>query len=72
MAQHLGVDPRAFVVAVMFAASASFMTPIGYQTNTLVYSVGGYKFTDYLRLGTPLSAVRAIAAVSVIPVFWPF
>ncbi len=72
LAQSLGVDPRPFVVAVMFAASASFLTPIGYQTNTLVYSVGGYKFTDYLRLGTPLTVFTTVVAIILIPVFWPF
>lgn len=68
---ELGVDPRAFVVAVMFAASASFATPIGYQTNTLVYNAGGYKFMDFVRIGLPLNILLAIVAVIVIPIFWP-
>jgi di/tricarboxylate transporter len=72
LAQRLGVDPRPFVVAVMFSATCAFMTPIGYQTNTLVYSVGGYKFADYLRLGTPLNLISAVAAIWLIPKFWPF
>lgn len=72
LALSLGVDPRPFVVAVMFAASSSFMTPIGYQTNTLVYNLGGYKFTDYLRLGTPLNLLCAAIAITFIPRFWPF
>lgn len=71
LADSLGVDARAFVVAVMFAASASFLTPIGYQTNTLVYTVGGYKFTDYLRLGSPLNAITGVIAILIIPIFWP-
>jgi di/tricarboxylate transporter len=72
LAQALGVDPRPFVVAVMFSATCAFMTPFGYQTNTLVYSVGGYKFADYLRLGTPLNLITAAIALTLIPVFWPF
>ena len=71
LAHHLGLEPRAFVVAVMFAASASFMTPVGYQTNTLVYGPGGYRFTDYLRLGLPLNIIVGTITVLMIPVFWP-
>ena len=68
---ELGWDPRPFVVAVMFSASASFLTPIGYQTNTLVYGPGGYQFTDYMRLGAPLSLVVGLVTVLVIPLMWP-
>jgi di/tricarboxylate transporter len=72
LAQTLGVDPRPFVVAVMFSATCAFMTPFGYQTNTLVYSVGGYKFSDYLRLGVPLNIITAAIVLPLIPLFWPF
>jgi len=68
---QLGIDPRPFVVAVMFAASASFATPIGYQTNTLVYSAGGYRFSDFLKIGVPLNLVMFVASMVVIPMFWP-
>lgn len=71
LAQSLGLDPRAFVVAVMVAANASFATPIGYQTNMLVYTTGGYRFADYLRLGVPLKLVTGAAAVLLISWLWP-
>jgi di/tricarboxylate transporter len=67
----LGIDPRALVVAVMFAASAAFSTPIGYQTNMLVYGPGGYRFTDFLRVGIPLNILLAITASLTIPLIWP-
>jgi di/tricarboxylate transporter len=71
VAQQLGVDPRPFVVGVMFAASCSFATPIGYQTNTLVYSAGNYRFTDFARLGVPMNLITWLAASVLIPLFWP-
>lgn len=71
VAQHLGLEPRAFVVAVMFAASVSFATPIGYQTNTFVYNAGGYRFMDFVRIGLPLNVLMMIVAMLVIPLFWP-
>ena len=72
LAVELGIDPRPFVVAVMIAASASFATPIGYQTNTLVYAPGGYRFTDYMRLGIPLNLGVGVLAALLIPLFWSF
>ena len=67
----LGVDPKAFVVAVCFGASACYATPIGYQTNLLVYGPGGYRFSDYLKLGIPLNLLVLIIGTLLIPIFWP-
>ncbi|TNF21175.1 MAG: SLC13 family permease [Rhodobacteraceae bacterium] len=71
IALQLGLDPRPFVVAVMFGASASFATPIGYQTNTLVYSAGGYRFLDFMRIGVPMNIIIGAVTVLVIPLIWP-
>lgn len=72
LAAQAGVDPRPLVVAVMFGASASFATPIGYQTNTLVYGAGDYRFTDFLKIGVPMNLIVGAASVLAIPVFFPF
>ncbi|MFO0981005.1 MAG: SLC13 family permease [Planctomycetota bacterium] len=69
-AEQLGVDPRPFAIAVAVAASNSFLTPIGYQTNTMVYGPGGYRFTDYVRVGLPLTITTIITTVLVIPWAW--
>jgi di/tricarboxylate transporter len=70
LAEGLGVDARPFVVAVMLAASNAYATPVGYQTNTFVYNAGGYKFSDFVRLGLPLNLITWIAASFIIP--WAF
>ncbi|MDP0499707.1 MAG: SLC13 family permease [Verrucomicrobiota bacterium JB022] len=72
LAHILGLDPRPFIIAICVGSSASFATPIGYQTNTYVYGVGGYKFADFLKVGLPLNFVYFIASVILIPMLWPF
>jgi di/tricarboxylate transporter len=71
LADALGIDARPLVVAVMVAASASFATPIGYQTNMLVYGPGGYKFTDFMKVGIPLNLSIGLLASALIPFIWP-
>ena len=71
-AVSLGVDPRPFIVGICFGASACYASPIGYQTNLLVYGPGGYRFSDFLKLGLPLNVVVVVIASLFIPVFWPF
>jgi di/tricarboxylate transporter len=71
-ATQLGVDPKPFFITICVAASASFSTPIGYQTNLIVQSIGNYKFSDYWKIGLPLNIMALIISMIVIPWFWPF
>jgi di/tricarboxylate transporter len=71
-AEQIGVDPRPFLMAITFAASTGFSTPVGYQTNTMIYNPGGYRYTDFLRTGVPLSILFWIMSVIFIPRFWSF
>ncbi|MFB6371953.1 MAG: SLC13 family permease, partial [Bradymonadaceae bacterium] len=70
-AAQMGLNPRPFVLAIAFASSASFMTPIGYQTNTMIYGAGQYKFKDFVVIGTPLTIMFWVMSVVAIPYFWP-
>ncbi len=71
VAQSAGLDPYALLVTVMFGASASFVTPFGYKTNVMIYSPGGYRFMDFVKVGGPLNLILAIVAAIVIPIFFP-
>ncbi|MEF1207380.1 SLC13 family permease, partial [Photobacterium damselae] len=72
LALGYGVDPMPFIMAVLFGASASFISPYGYQTNLLVYSVGNYQLRDFIKLGLPLSLVYSSTVLVLIPLFFPF
>lgn len=72
VAHAMNVDPRPFVVAVAFAAATSFATPVGYPTNTMVYYAGGYRFTDFMKVGIPLILIFCVLSMWLIPQFWPF
>jgi len=72
VAEIMGVSARPFLIAITFAASTSFATPIGYQTNTMIYAPGGYQFSDYARIGVPLNIIFWITTVLLAPIIWPF
>ncbi len=72
LAESLGVSPRPFLIAVMMAASAAFATPFGYQTNVIVYQMGGYRYMDFVRIGLPLNILTCAVAIVAISVFFPF
>ena len=72
LADTMGVSPRPFLVAIMIAASAAFATPFGYQTNTVVYQLGGYNYLDFVKVGIPLNLITWVAAVIAIRIYFPF
>lgn len=72
IAQHLGVSPTPFFVVICIAASASFSTPIGYQTNLIVQGIGNYRFSDFVRVGLPLNIIALLLSVLLVPSIWPF
>jgi di/tricarboxylate transporter len=71
-AQHMNVDIVPFAITIMVAASASFATPIGYQTNLMVYNAGGYRFVDFVRIGVPLTLLVGLVTIALVPLIWPF
>jgi di/tricarboxylate transporter len=71
-AASIGVSPLPFLLTLMVAASADFATPIGYQTNLMVFNVGGYRFSDFARVGIPLTLVVGTVTVLIVPQVWPF
>jgi di/tricarboxylate transporter len=72
LAESLGVSPRPFLVAVMMAGSAAFATPFGYQTNVIVYQMGGYRYMDFVKVGLPLNLITYAVAIVAIRTFFPF
>ena len=72
LSAKMGIDARPLIFGVCFAASASFSTPVGYQTNLMVYGPGGYKFSDFIKVGLPLSVTLWLTAIIFIPMIWSF
>jgi di/tricarboxylate transporter len=71
-AEQLGVDSRGFALAVAVSASCGFASPLGYQTHLIIYGPGGYRFSDFVRIGLPLDILCGVVALIVIPLVWPF
>jgi di/tricarboxylate transporter len=71
-AHHMNVAIMPFAITIMMAASASFATPIGYQTNLMVYNAGGYRFADFVRIGVPLTLLVGLVTIGLVPLIWPF
>ena len=71
VAAETGGNPRGYAIAIAVASALAFLTPVGYQTNTMVYGPGGYRFTDYLRLGLPLTVISFVGIIAIVPLRWP-